>query len=452
MKKTILSPLPIVALFYLAGCGNKPTVTYSSFHDPSIAPQLKQFASEKELQAGSAAKGGTAAFRDFFAAAEKGDWSSISNRFADLEKHAGSANDQRPRGTAWEAVKEVWGGWEAFADGDEKYALAFGNDIINSIPPGSIYFGGTDPGRFIVTAMCKSQVNADPFFVLTQNALADGTYLDYLREMYGQRIYVPTSEDSQRCFQDYVEDVTKRQKNNLLKPGENVKTDGGRVQVSGQVAVMEVNGLLVKTIFDNNPNHEFYIEESFPLDWMYPCLEPHGLIMKLNRQPLARLSKESVLKDHEYWAGYIQPMIGDWLGDDTSVEQIASFAKKAFGNHDFAGFTADQRFIRNAYSHKMFSKLRSSQAGLYVWRMKNTADSAEKEEMAVEADYAFRQAWAMCPYSPEAVYRYVNFLIERHRGADAGLVAETAAQMPSMKGAEGQQLRTLAAQLKKLPH
>ena len=75
----------------------------------------------------------------------------------------------------------------------------------------------------------------------------------------------------------------------------------GRVQVSGQVAVMEINGLLVKIIFDKNPNREFYIEESFPLDWMYPYLEPHGLIFKINRQPLPELSDEIVQRDHDYW-------------------------------------------------------------------------------------------------------------------------------------------------------
>jgi len=35
---------------------------------------------------------------------------------------------------------------------------------------------------------------------------------------------------------------------------------------------MTINGLLAKIIFDKNPNREFYIEESFPLDWMYPYL------------------------------------------------------------------------------------------------------------------------------------------------------------------------------------
>ena len=28
-----------------------------------------------------------------------------------------------------------------------------------------------------------------------------------------------------------------------------------------------------------------------------------------------------------------------------------------------------------------------------------------------EADFAFRQAWALCPYSPETVFRYVDLLM-----------------------------------------
>ena len=64
-----------------------------------------------------------------------------------------------------------------------------------------------------------------------------------------------------------------------------------------------------------------------------------------------------------------------------------------------------------------------------------------------EADFAFRQAWALCPYSPEAVFRYVNLLMSENRGADALLVAETAAKMPSMKGRDGEPMRGLVKQL-----
>jgi hypothetical protein len=456
MKTTIRS-LAVVILgigLFIGGCTQK-----ESPKSPEVTGQLKTFVGEKEAQADTTAKvegRDVSVFKPFFAAAEKGDWLAISNAFEDLRKHAGQyehsgKTDERLRGTAWEAAKEIWGGYEAFSVGDEKYSMAFGTNIIASIPAGSIYFGGTDPGRFIVTALCKSQVKADPFFVLTQNALADATHLEYLRNMYGNKIYVPTTNDSQKCFQNYMQDAAQRRSKNQLKWGEDVKTGpDGQIQVSGQIAVMQINGLMVKLILDKNPDREFYIEESFPFDWMYPHLEPHGLIMKINHQPLPTLSDEIVRKDHEYWSDCVKPMIGGWLNDETSVGEIAAFAQKTFGKQDFSGFTGDPRFIQNAYSHRMFSKLRASIAGLYAWRLKQAAGAAEKERMAREADFAFRQAWALCPYSPEAVFRYVNLLIEQKRVADALVVAETAAQMPSMRGKDGDQVRALVSQLRTL--
>src|SRR5205814_9781722 len=177
--------------------------------------------------------------------------------------------------TVWSTILETDLAWEDFANWKKKYVLAFGNDIIKSIPPGSIYFGGTDPGRGVITAMSESHADGKPFFTLTQNALADGTYLDYLRAMYGPTIYTPTAEDSQKSFNEYLADAQRRLAENKLKPGEDVRTNDGKVQVSGQVAVMSINGLITKIIFDRNPDREFYVEESFPLDWMYPHLSPN---------------------------------------------------------------------------------------------------------------------------------------------------------------------------------
>ena len=215
------------------------------------------------------------------------------------------------------------------------------------------------------------------------------------------------------------------------------------------MARIQVKALMAKLIFDKNPDREFYVEESFPFDWMYPYLEPHGLIFKLNHQPLPGLSDEIVQRDHDYWQSFVRPMIGDWLTDDTPVDKIAAFAKKTFAKHDFSGFTGDRRFIQNAYSHKMFSKLRSSHAGLYAWRVQHATGAAEKERMVREADFAFRQAWALCPDSAEAVFRYVNLLMEQKRVADALLVAETAAQMPSMLGQDGRQIREVVKEIQK---
>ena len=390
--------------------------------------QLKTFAAAKEQQAQSLAASIDVdlppEFQSFFSAVRNDDWESISNNYFEIKRLI-SANSAYHRNW-WQPVVETYGAEEQLRGGDEKYFTLYADDIIQSIPPGSIYFGGTDPGRFIITAMQKSQINGDPFFTLTQNALADGTYLDYLRSIYGDQIYLPTARDSQKCFDDYYTDVRKRMANGQLEPGEEVTNDPvtGKMQVSGQVAVMQLNGLLVKMIFDKEPARDFYVEESFPLKWMYPYLEPHGLIFKLNHEPLAGLPDEMVQRNHDFWVKTVSPMIGDWLKDDTSVSDVAAFVEKVFVQFDLTGFTGDPNFIKGN-SHRNFSKERSSSAGLYAWHAQNAVDPAEKQRMSREADFGFRQAWALCPDSPEVIFRYVQFLMSVNRLDDAMIVAQT---------------------------
>jgi hypothetical protein len=483
MKKTIaLIVLAVIAAsLLLAVWSRREASAWHTLKAPETVKLLKQFTGLKEAQANAATNALPPEINSLFKAADRGDWLTLSNAFMKLGERNGNyaATSRRPhgkiwtavedfvsylkektgwlrhveaereglRGTQWEAIKEVWGAFDAFIIGNEKYSTAFGRDIIDSIPAGSVYFGGTDPGRFIVTAMSKSQPDADPFFTLTQNALADGSYLDYLRSMYGGDIYIPTPADSQKCFQDYVADAQMRMTSGRLKPGEDVKTTGGRVQVSGQTAVMEINGLLAKIVFDKNPGREFYLEESFPLDWMYPHLEPHGLIMKINREPLTDLSDEIVQTDTDYWEKQVTPMIGGWLDQATPVEVVAAFAEKIHEKKDLGGFTGDPQFVQNEHACKMFSKLRSSIAGLYAWRAQHAANAGEKQRMNDAADFAFRQAFALCPYSPEAVFRYVNLLLSENRAADALLVAETAGKMPALQGRDGEPMRALITQL-----
>src|SRR5688572_12650062 len=113
--------------------------------------------------------------------------------------------------------------------------------------------------------------------------------------MYGDRVAGLTDQNSQDSFSEYMADAQKRLKENKLRPGEDVREGAdGKVQVSGQVAVMAINGIIAKRIFEANPRKEFYVEESFPLDWMYPHLTPHGLIMKINREPLKEMPEEAV--------------------------------------------------------------------------------------------------------------------------------------------------------------
>jgi beta-lactamase regulating signal transducer with metallopeptidase domain len=370
----------------------------------------------------------------YFQAGMAGDWQTATNLWVAMRQRVaqyGSANaDEKVCATTvWPALLETDLAWEQFANWKEKYVLAYGNDIIKSIPPGSIYFGGTDPGRGVITAMSESHADGKPFFTLTQNALADNTYLEYLQAMYGQSIYTPSLEDSRRCFQEYMADAQRRIPLNQLKPGEDVRIEDGKVQVTGQVAVMSINGLLAKVIFDHNLKNEFFVEESFPLDWMYPHLSPNGLIMKINRQPLPRLSEELVRQDHEYWSRYVAPMLGDWLNYDTPVAEVAAFALKVYGKRDLGGFKGDRQFVEDTSARHGFSKLRSSIGGLYNWRIANANTPAEKQQMAKEADFAFRQACALDPVGPEPVFRYARLLLDLGRLDDARIVTQTALKL-----------------------
>lgn len=412
----------------VAGCARKHVSLWQSLTNPDDLQQLKSFVAEKVAQADSATNAPFPGYASFFTAASAGDWLSLQSQYNQLARQRSQyGSDLRWHGTRWQVMEDVSGALDLFGPGNEKYLDQFANEIIGSIPPGSIYFGGTDPGRFLITAMQKSQVHGDPFFTLTQNALADSGYLEYASHMYGDKIYIPTLEDLQKCFNDYYADVQRRMKNNQLKPGEDISvTPDGKMQVSGQVAVMEINALLVKVIFDNNTNRDFYVEESYPLDWMYPYLEPHGLIFKLNHAPLDQLSGETIQTDHDYWARTIKPMIGDWLTDDTSVADVAAFGQKVFLHHDFSDFAGDTNFVLDSYSYRSFSKLRSSIAGLYAWRAKNSDDTAEKARMIKAADLAFRQSCALCPDSPEAIFRYAQFLAGQDRTHDAITLAEAA--------------------------
>ena len=458
MKTTIRSAgLVILGIgLVIGGCAKKHSASSWSLDKSGASTQLKQFVAAQETQARALAKQDgnklPSDFDAFYKAAETGDWQDATNLFEQMAKRIDG--DSSLRGSWFSATLDADGVFWTFPPGD-KYAIAFGKDIIQSIPDGSIYFGGADPGRFVVTALMESHADGKPFFMLSQNPLTDATYLHYLRAMYGGKIHTLTDEDSQKSLQDYMTDAQRRLAHDQqfpneprqLKPGdEDVRQDSnGRIQLRSHWAVIGVRELLTKTIFDKNPDREFYVVEGFPLDWMYPYLEPHGLIMKINRQQLPELSDEIVQRDGDYWTKYVTPMIGGWLKPDTTIEEVAAFAEKIHVKKDLSGFAGDPQFVQSEYWCENFSKLRSSIGGLYEWHAQHAADAAEKKRMNDAADFAFRQAWALCPYSDETVFRYVALLISQNRRADALLVAETAANMPEMKG--NGQLRAFVTEL-----
>ena len=143
----------------------------------------------------------------------------------------------------------------------------------------AVFFGGTDPGRFVPTYMIYSAHVRPDVYLITQNALADKTYLDTMRGLYADAIWMPTEYDNQVAFREYDDRIQREIREGRRDPSD---TGGlthdaqGRVSVNGALAVMEINAIIAKQIFEHNKSlHDFYVEESYAMQWMYPYLTPH---------------------------------------------------------------------------------------------------------------------------------------------------------------------------------
>jgi tetratricopeptide (TPR) repeat protein len=252
-----------------------------------------------------------------------------------------------------------------------------------SYPPrmedNAIFFGGTDPGRFVPTYMIYSANVRPDVYLITQNALADNTYMNVMRDLYGEKIWIPAQHDTNDSFREYITKVQTGE----IDAGAELSTEGGKVSVSGVRGVMEINAILSRKLFDRNKDrHAFYVEESYPIPWMYPYLTPHGLILKLNREPTP-LTADLIRKDFEFWRWYIARLKRNPGFDDDVIAQ------------------------------KTFSKLRSAIAGLYAAR-----------GFPRQAEEAFRQAMDLYPLSPEAAMRLALVYIQTQRIYDAQVIAE----------------------------
>lgn len=289
----------------------------------------------------------------------------------------------------------------------------------------AVLYGGTDPGRFVPTYMIMVESQVSPrnktrmvqypgseafdrrdVYIITQNALADGTYMRYIRDHYWpnrpdprdpvtlaahpfwQRwlfkagwsilgrgeaypvdsIWLPNDDEVGGAFRQYSQERSARGSGGY-------EMDGNKISVQGVAEVMEINGIIARQIFERNKHkHAFYVEESYVIPWMYPYMEPYGIILKINRDPLEKLTTEMVARDRAYWDGLYNELMND------------------------------PKFIRDDVARKTYSKLRTAIAGLYVHR-----------EMWEEAEYAFRQAVDLGPDSPEANFRLAQLYMRLDR-------------------------------------
>jgi tetratricopeptide (TPR) repeat protein len=383
--------------------------------------QMKRYACEEKVTP-------PMEMEQFFAFAEKNDWDSIKGAMRVLYTMAGAyeGTTNGVPGVAkttndvlnlfWDYVLDTYGFAEQVHLWEPEPLSLYAKVMLKDLPPGAIIFGGTDPGRFVLTAYLAVQKEPDRFLI-TQNQLAVDSYMSYVRRMYGQ-LQIPSAEVCSNVLATYIEDARTGR-----YPGySGVSFDkDGRGKLEGPQGYMTINGVLAKWIFDKNKDaHPFYVEESYVISWMYPYLSPQGLIMKLNAEPLKDLSPEVVKADQAFWDRFTTHLVGSITNFPEDVipplvagkdNELISWDKAAKTKTWRIGM--NHRFNVDAEARKTFSKMRSAIGGLYVFR-----------QMFPEAEYAFKQAIALCPTSPEASFRLATAYMQQSRFSDAGKIIE----------------------------
>lgn len=324
--------------------GSRTSAAPAQTAEEIVAAKLKRFAQIRRgtMRAMARAKNVTvpALVEQFFDAVETGDWAQIKAAFDAInggDTTAGHTSKRSPEVTAlWAAIIDTYGVAEQVHIWPAQRLLDMGNSVMNQLRPGMVYLGGTDDGRWIPTLL--NETEGGQHIVLTQNGLADSSYLEYIRFLYGDRFNPLSNEDSQRAFADYMADAQKRllhdqqfpDEPKQIRPNEDIKVVDGRVQVSGVVAVMAINERLVQMMMEKNPDLSFALQESFPLQSTYANATPLGPIMELGVKDQSSFTPERAAESAAYWKGMAEQLRAN--PDEANVETpFKAYSKLAMG-------------------------------------------------------------------------------------------------------------------------
>jgi len=303
----------------------------------------------------------------------------------------------------WSAILDAYGVAEQAHLWPPQKLLDYGQAVLGSLKPGMIYVGGTDQGRWVPELLNETS-EGEQHIIITQNALADNTYLDFVNTLYGEQIAALTSDDSQRAFQDYIADAQKRIEHDQqfpdepkqVRPGENISNQDGHVQVSGAVAVMAINEKLVQALMQKNPGLSFAMEESFSMKGLYADAAPLGPLLELNASSgQAAFTKDQAAQSLDYWKNTTDTLLEDpeSAGSDTTLKCWAHEATAA------ANLLSSHRF-------------------------------------SAEAEQAYRYSAQLWPASPEAVSGLAEVLAGMGRGTEARqLLDDFARKYPDQRAA-----------------
>jgi tetratricopeptide (TPR) repeat protein len=316
-----------------------------------------------------------------------------------------------------------WSNFDGCSQAGHWFGYEYGADMMRPMDKNAVYFGGSDPGRFVPTFMAfvesqqpdrwKADWSVDPVAtaqrgsafdrrdvtVITQNALCDTYYAHYIRDQYDPRsrpktwtpfekwlgrdqaypvvpVTCVSNEELVECWQEYEKwpDVAERLQ------------AGGPIIRPGSNDVFDINGIVAQKIFEKNKkNHTFYLEQSIPIQWMYPYLLPAGLIFKLSPEPLDALPAAAVEEDRKFWDAYSQKLL------------------------------ANPRFRLDSDAILTFGKLAFWHSDLYRWR-----------HMDKEQEYWLKMSLALCPQLQDSVNSLAHLLSDQKRFDEAIAIVQQA--------------------------
>jgi tetratricopeptide (TPR) repeat protein len=267
------------------------------------------------------------------------------------------------------------------------FGWMYGYDMLKDLPRDSIMIGGTDAGRFVPTYMIlgeslqPKEVQREPFdrrdlYIITQNALGEPNYMKYLRDQYtdkrppvknaferwlGRDKTYPDTRIEMPNQKEVYEAMKKTLADDSLKEGE----------VFGERSTLLFSTVLRLLWEKNKDKHDFFIEESFPIEWTYDYATPHGLIYKLNKEKVP-ITPEDVARDFAYWRDYKKKLLDD------------------------------PNFRKDYDAQRSFSKLRQSIANVYRHR-----------KMDKEAIAAYGDAIELWPENLESIIALSSYLWEK---------------------------------------
>jgi tetratricopeptide (TPR) repeat protein len=290
----------------------------AKFHKTSVPPEIEKFF---ELLKGD-------------------DWEATKVQFHALATRAGqydySTTNSPDLAPFWRPVVEAYGAAEQVRMWPAQQLLDYGNSIIDSLQPGMVYVGGTDPGCFIPT-MLNETGDGDQHVMLTQNALADQNYLNYIQFLYGGQIDTLTGDQLQQAYDQYTSDAQARMQHDQnfpdespqLMPGENVSQNNGKFSVTGVNSVMAINGILLQDLVQQNPDLSFAMEESFPIPSTYAGGTPLGPIMELGANTGdSTITPDTAEQTVNYWETTAQTLVNS-SDDPPSDPELKTYAHDA---------------------------------------------------------------------------------------------------------------------------